>query len=119
MRRWLTAVRCWLRLTAGDLVVGEGELAAEAAQYRIVRVRLAVLGDDLGGVGLRVVLRLVAERLGLGQRDPAAAGVGGDAEGDAESGPFGGQAGFEEPARVAGRQPAGQHAPVQPPRAAR
>src|SRR5205809_8139399 len=99
MRRWLTAVRCWLRLTAGDLVVGEGELAAQAAQDRVVRVRLAVLGDDLRRKGLGVVLRLVAERPGLVQRDPAAAGVGGHAEGDAEPGPFGGQAGLEEPAR--------------------
>src|ERR1700722_3757477 len=88
------------------LGVGEGELAAQVAEHRVVfRVGLAVFRDELGGVLLRVVLRLVAQGAGLGERDPAAAGIGRDPEDDPEPGPFGGQARLEQPARVVRGQP--------------
>src|SRR5690606_30249688 len=59
------------------VVPGAAERAAQVAVGDVLRVRLAVLGDELGGEDLGVVLRLVADGAALLERPPAP-GVGRD-----------------------------------------
>src|SRR5215472_9414691 len=90
-------------------IVGrQAELAAQVGEHGVGGIGLPVLGDDLGGKVLRVVLGLVPQRPGLGQADPPAPGVLRNPVGHPEARVGHGQAGIEQPPGVVGGKPGGQ-----------